>query len=408
MSSVTESSSPSGGGLVGFLGTLVWRAGTLGLGLGTIVATLLYFKQESMLYFPEIGGIPRRPRDNPRRYRSPKEHSIPFESHHIECEDGVSIHAWLLFRSAENSSSANTSGGSSNSNNLPTLIFFHGNAGNIGLRLPNAIQMMRHLNVNVLMCEYRGYGESDSVKPNEKGLKLDAEAALRFISKHPLIDSSKLFLFGRSLGGAVAFHLAQYAEKTGLPLAGVIVENTFLSISSMVDALLPYVAPFKPLVLRMDWNSERIVPKLQLPVLYLAGGRDELVPHSHMMTLYRTTNRSRLVRMHVVDDGTHNETWLQGGQEYWDAIAQFMSQTVETTGECLPQSVPSKSTSQAGVDAPVEVSAIETDVTTTTTSSSSIPLMPSKLMGMAQEAVRGSSTRHSGSGGGVGPGKKDE
>jgi abhydrolase domain-containing protein 13 len=394
MSSMTESSGSSGShGLVGFLGTLLWRGGTLlAVGLGTIVA-LLYFKQESMLYFPEIGGIPRRPRDNPRRYRSPAEHSIPFESHHIECEDGVNIHAWLLFRSE-------------NANKVPTLIFFHGNAGNIGLRLPNAIQMMRHLNVNIMMCEYRGYGESDSVKPNEAGLRLDAEAALRFISKHPQIDNSKLFLFGRSLGGAVSFHLAQYAEKMGLPLAGVIVENTFLSISSMVDALLPYVAPFKPLVLRMDWNSERIVPRLQLPVLYLAGGRDELVPHSHMMTLYRTTKRSRLVRMHVVEEGTHNETWLQGGQEYWDAILQFLTQTLETTGECLPQSAPTKSSSQCEAAAEIGIEVTAGNNVNGSSNENSIPLMPSKLMSMAQEAVRGASSTSGKSG--VDPNKKDE
>jgi hypothetical protein len=42
----------------------------------------------------------------------------------------------------------------------PTIIFFHGNAGNIGLRLPNALQMLQYLNVNVLLVEYRGtHGE---------------------------------------------------------------------------------------------------------------------------------------------------------------------------------------------------------------------------------------------------------
>lgn len=141
-----------------------------------------------MLYFPEISGLPRRPADNPARYRSPEEHQVPFENLYIECEDGVSIHAWLLLRTKEK-------------NDRPTLVFFHGNAGNIGLRIPNALHMLQHLNANVLMVEYRGYGDSDSVKPNEKGLKLDAQAALKFISKHPKVDSSKIFLFGRSLGG---------------------------------------------------------------------------------------------------------------------------------------------------------------------------------------------------------------
>lgn len=199
------------------------------------------------------------------------QHQIQFESHKIECADGVSIHAWLLFRDKDRSQ------------NLPTLVFFHGNAGNIGLRLPNALQMIQYLNANVFMVEYRGYGESDSVSPSEAGLKLDAEAALRFITKHPSIDASNVFLFGRSLGGAVALHLAEYAQHQRLPLAGVIVENTFTNIAEMVDHLMPLIAPLKYLVLRIKWDSLPIVSKLHVPVLYLAGARDELVPHHHML-----------------------------------------------------------------------------------------------------------------------------
>ena len=69
-------------------------------------------------------------------------------------------------------------------------------------------------------------------------------------------DKSKIFLFGRSLGGAVAFHLAQYCELNSINIAGVVVENTFLSIAKMVDELMPLIAPLKPLVLRIGWNSE--------------------------------------------------------------------------------------------------------------------------------------------------------
>ncbi len=199
------------------------------------------------------------------------QHQIMFESHKIICSDGVTIHSWLLFRDKERS------------RNLPTLVFFHGNAGNIGLRLPNALQMIQYLNSNVLMVEYRGYGESDSVTPSEAGLKLDAEAALRFIMDHPEIDRAKVFLFGRSLGGAVAFHLAQYAQEQHLPLAGVIVENTFTNIAEMVDHLMPFLSPLKFLILRIKWDSLPIVSKLWLPVLYIAGAKDELVPHHHML-----------------------------------------------------------------------------------------------------------------------------
>jgi hypothetical protein len=373
---------PSSFAVVDLVIPLLFRVGTVVVGLGAIVAGLLYAKQDNLLYFPSIGGIPKKPSQNPRRYRSPAEHGIPFESHMIECQDGIKIHSWLLLHP------------DSQRERNPTLIFFHGNAGNIGLRLPNAIEMYRQLNVNVLLVEYRGYGDSDDVAPTEAGLKLDSEAALRFISTHPLIDSSRLFVFGRSLGGAVGFHLANYAQLNSLPLAGIIVENTFLSISEMVDHLMPYVKLFKPLVLRLNWDSSVLVPNIRAPTLYLAGSADELVPHNHMMQLYKASNKSSVLsRMHVVPGGTHNETWLQGGRAYFDRMRSFIAEAMAIQENGVGSSVRSLNSME---DVPISDVPIKggTSVgmgTDTETKTSSIPLMPMRLVDMAHSVV-GSST----------------
>lgn len=302
-----------------------WKCGTFFTGVVALAMGVLYVKQESLLYFPSIGGVPRHPSQNPRRYRSPSEHNVPFETHMIPCADGTTIHSWLLYH-PENSSQKKK---------VPTIIFFHGNAGNIGLRLPNAIQMYHYLKANIWLIEYRGFGDSDDAKPNESGLKMDAEAVVTYANNPQTrnmhnVDPNNLFVFGRSLGGAVAFHLAQYSQSASYPpLAGVIVENTFLSISEMVDHLMPYVAPFKAIILRMQWNSGRIAPTIRIPTLFLAGARDTLVPHSHMLELFDRMKSSKVgsvVRMHVVEDGTHNETWMQGGREYWMAIQLFIDE----------------------------------------------------------------------------------
>tara|TARA_B110000305_G_C19219833_1_gene530003 strand:+ start:66 stop:605 length:540 start_codon:yes stop_codon:yes gene_type:complete len=157
--------------------------------IGSITLIALYFKQNSLLYYPAIGNIPRRPQQNPSGYRSPSEYNLPFEDHMIKTADNVNIHAWLLIHDETPQLK-------------PTIIFFHGNAGNIGFRLPNARSMFHSLNVNVLMVEYRGYGNSDDAEINEAGLKTDSEAALHFIMNHKLLASSTIFIFGRSLGGA--------------------------------------------------------------------------------------------------------------------------------------------------------------------------------------------------------------
>eukprot|EP00985_Skeletonema_marinoi_P023301 scaffold15419_cov206-Skeletonema_marinoi.AAC.18 len=320
MNDQTVAAKDIGGGIVGTLVRFSWRCSACVSGLVALVAGALYWKQDSLLYFPTIGGVPRHPSQNPRRYRSPSEHDVPFETHMIKCEDGVTIHSWLLYHPS-----------SSNNKEIPTIIFFHGNAGNIGLRLPNAVQMYHYLQANILLVEYRGFGDSDDAVVNEKGLKLDAEAVLKYAHDQnntmSNVNVEKLFVFGRSLGGAVAFHMAKFAQVSKYPLAGVLVENTFVSISTMVDHLMPYIAPLKSLVLRIGWNSGEIAPTINIPTMFLAGAQDTLVPHGHMLELFTRMKNSKtdnLVRMHVVKHGTHNETWMQGGKAYWVAIKRFL------------------------------------------------------------------------------------
>ncbi len=254
--------------------------------------------------------------------------------------------------------------------------------------------MYENLQANVCMVEYRGYGNSDDAKPTEAGLKLDSEAALNFILNHPKIDSKGVFIFGRSLGGAVAFHLAEYAQKKGLPIAGVMVENTFVSISEMVDHLMPFVAPVKSLVLRIGWKSGDVVKNLKTPVLYLAGDDDQLVPHAQMQKLFELSGKTSIyAKMHVVSGGTHNETWLQGGREYWQAISNFMQKVLATQKqrgryvssesiECLDGD-DSKRYGKSDV-------AIGMGTDTDQSVVGAIPIMPTNFMGIAKEATTSS------------------
>ena len=101
---------------------MMWRLGSVAVGLLSIAAGLLYAKQDSLLYFPAIGGVPRKPSENPRKYRSPEEHGIPFETHRIQTADGVMIHSWLMLQPS-------AAGSNPEKQKVPTLMFFHGNAG---------------------------------------------------------------------------------------------------------------------------------------------------------------------------------------------------------------------------------------------------------------------------------------
>ena len=271
-------------------------------------------------------------------------------------------------------------------------------ASNIGLRLPNAMFMYQHLQANIFLVEYRGYGDSDDVSTiNEKGLKLDSEAALRFILDHPSIDKNRVFCFGRSLGGAVTLHLTQYAEQHSLPLAGAIVENTFLSISHMVDLLMPFLTPIKPFVLRIGWNNHKIAPTLRTPVLYLAGDSDELCPHSHMLDLFQMSkSSSRCARIHVIKGGTHNESWMRGGREYWDSINSFLFEAVadgETTASSSTTTASSSSGTATTQSAPL-TQRKSASVGVGMGGDTAIPIVPGSFTGLAKEAMGTSQKQH--------------
>jgi len=115
------------------------------------------------------------------------------------------------------------------------------------------------------------YGESQGI-PSEAGLYLDSEAALQWLRNRADIDPTRLVLFGRSLGGGVAIDLASKHVDDGAVRA-IIVENTFSSISSMVDCIFPYLSVAKPLLLRMKWDSKEKIATITRPILFISGAQ---------------------------------------------------------------------------------------------------------------------------------------
>ena len=91
----------------------------------------------------------------------------------------------------------------------PTVLYFHGNAGNIGHRLMNVKGFVQMLGCNVCLLEYRGYGHSDG-SPSEDGLYMDAQAALDYLVGRPDVDQRKIIVFGRSLGKCIITYNAMW------------------------------------------------------------------------------------------------------------------------------------------------------------------------------------------------------
>jgi len=113
-----------------------------------------------------------------------------------------------------------------------TVITFHGNAGNIGHRIPIAGLLQDHYGANVLMLEYRGYGSSTGT-PNEKGLNIDAQTGLDYVRQRPDLKDTKIVIYGQSLGGAVSLSVVARNQAAG-DIKALVLENTFLSIKALI------------------------------------------------------------------------------------------------------------------------------------------------------------------------------
>lgn len=293
--------------LAGLLVRLV--TGTVAIG-AVAIGGLLYTQQRSLIYCASL------PEDSRTVVETPDVYGLPFTESTLETPDGARLRSYVMRHP--------------NAAARPTVVMFHANAGNMGHRLPIAAVFFKQLGCNVAMLSYRGYGLSTG-EPSEAGLRIDAQTMLDWLRADKELGGTRIVLYGQSIGGAVAIDLA---ARRAPQVAGLIVENTyvaadsFLSLPLLVPHLLPGLAPFtfllRAYMLTGDvWPSKRQITRIPdtVPVLFLSGDRDELVPPSHMQELYRTCSSDNK-EWHSFPGATHNDTCVQ--PRYFEVIAAFL------------------------------------------------------------------------------------
>ncbi|KAI9374338.1 Alpha/Beta hydrolase protein [Aspergillus egyptiacus] len=275
-------------------------------GLAVVASGLLYFKQNELIYPRNIPADARTNVPKPRQFGIDD-----YEELQIRTLDGETLHGYFL-RAPNKRPDRNL-----------TVLMFHGNAGNVGHRIPIAKVLLDYLGCHVMMLEYRGYGLSTGV-PDENGLKVDAQTALDHLRQRGETANSRIVLYGQSLGGAVAIHLAATNEARG-DIAGLILENTFLSIRKLIPSVFPparYLARF----CHQTWTSEDVLPKItKIPILFLSGLKDEIVPPSNMTQLFAICNSTRKV-WRTLPNGAHNDSVAEQG--YFEHIHSFITEEV--------------------------------------------------------------------------------
>ncbi|MBR8831175.1 MAG: alpha/beta hydrolase [Chlorogloea purpurea SAG 13.99] len=197
------------------------------------------------------------------------------------------------------------------------LLHLHGNGGNMSYNL-NTLATYHELGFSVLSIDYRGYGRSEGNFPTEAEVYRDAQGAWDYLVKTKGILPRNIFLYGHSLGGAIAIDLAIRQPQ----VAGVIADNTFTSMRAMVDYLPLYRFFPADLLLRERFDSLGKLRLLRSPLLLIHGANDRTVPPSMGEVLYKQA--TVLKKLVIVPFGSHNDLITVDGETYTRAVTDFI------------------------------------------------------------------------------------
>lgn len=235
---------------------------------------------------------------------TPQSWGLPFDDIYFTTEDQQKLHAWFMPANQDVVWAATLM--------RPTILYLHGNAGNIGDRLEK-IALFHHMGVNVFIVDYRGYGRSQG-RPSEKGVYHDARAAYDYVVKQLEVLPASIYVYGVSLGGAVAVDLVQHRA-----VAGLILDSTFSSVKDMGQWLFPWM-PGQLIQARFD-SVHKIQKSDGLPKLFFHSTDDRTVPLALGQKLY---NKAPEPKKMVLVSGAHTEAHIWDRPRFQEVLRQFL------------------------------------------------------------------------------------
>jgi alpha-beta hydrolase superfamily lysophospholipase len=235
--------------------------------------------------------------------------------------NGDQIHAWYL------PAAQGDSGDSGDTRDTaPTVLFLHGARRNLNGSVAR-MERMRAVGFNVLAIDYRGFGKSSARLPSEESAIQDTRRAFEELKRREP-DASKRFVYGYSLGGALAIELA--ARENGI--AGVIVEASFTSIPDLVRNSKWGWVPGVTTLVTQDFDSIGRIAQVEEPLLFLHGVNDGVVPHQMSDRLAAAATKVPAERKRVlkIDGANHRGVQSVGGKRYDEAVRSFAQLAVQT------------------------------------------------------------------------------
>ena len=271
----------------------VWKFLLVAVCLYAGIIALVYFRQSSLLYYPDIAGR--------GLHATPQQIGLAFEDIELLTEDGVRLHGWFI----------------PGDDARGTLLFFHGNAGNISHRL-DSIAIFKRMNLDVFIIDYRGYGQSQG-RVSEAGTYRDAEAAWSYLVETRGVAADRIVVFGRSLGASIAAWLASRHTP-----AALIVESSFSSVPSMGQRLYPFL-PVKWLS-SFSYDTRQYVSRIECPLLVVHSRTDEIIPYAEGRLVFDAAPADK----QFLDlRGGHNDGFIVTGQAYRDGLRHFIDAALD-------------------------------------------------------------------------------
>ena len=199
-------------------------------------------------------------------------------------------------------------------------VFLHGNGSTIGDEVKRAF-CLRQLGFSTLLFDYRGYGRSLDKFPTEASVYEDVETVWNYLTKVRKIAPAQIFLYGHSLGSAIAIDMALRHPE----IAGLAVEGSFTSMHSMVGHLYRQFRIFPVnFLLHQRFDSLHKVQSLQMPILFFHGTADRLVPAYMSQELFAAAPEPK--RLLLIPDAGHHNVSEFGGVDYLEEIQWLVEQ----------------------------------------------------------------------------------
>ena len=203
--------------------------------------------------------------------------------------------------------------------NAPAILYLHGTRWNLTAQV-GRITQLRDLGFSVLAIDYRGFGDSPGSLPSERSVYQDADNAWkRLVQLQP--DVHKRYIYGHSLGGAVAVDLAERlaGDKAAPKATGLIIESTFTDLGDAARAAIPTSLPVS-WILSEKFDSIDKINQIDIPVLIVHGTDDPYVPSRFSKALYEAAAQPK--QLLLIKGGNHINSITLGSREYAKALRQ--------------------------------------------------------------------------------------